>query len=51
MIFFLYTAKDSFQQKIYFDKVFWLVSKRKLEIIYSKFVLELLSGNFNTIKI
>ena len=50
MIFFLYTTKDSFQQKIYFDKVFWLVNKCKLEIFYSKFVLELLSRNFNTIK-
>ena len=49
---FLYTTKDSFQQKIYFDKAFWLVNKRKLQIFYSKVVVkELLRGNFNTIKI
>ena len=50
--FFLCMTKDSFQQKIYFDKPFWLVNKRKLEIFYSKIVVkELLRGNFNTIKI
>ena len=53
--FFLCTTKDSFQQKIYFDKLFWqikLVNKCKLETFYSKVVLkEILRGNFNTIKI
>ena len=50
--FFLCTTKDSFQQKIYFDKTFWSVNKRKLEMFYSKIVVkELLRGNFNTIKI
>ena len=49
---FLCTTKDSFQQKIYFDKSFWLVNKCKLEMFYSKVVVkELLRGNFNTIKI
>ena len=46
------TTKDSFQQKICFDKAFWLVNKLKLEIFYSRIVVkELLRGNFNTIKI
>ena len=50
--FFLCTTKDSFQQKIYFDKSFWLVNKCKLEMFYSKVVVkELLRGNFNTFKI
>ena len=50
--FFLCTTKDSFQQKIYFDKAFWLGNKRKLEIFYSKIVVKkLLRGDFNTIKI
>ena len=31
--FFLCTTKDSFQQKIYFDKSFWLVNKCKLEML------------------
>ena len=49
--YFLCTIKDSFQQKIYSDKAFWLINKRKLEIFYSKIVVtELLRGNFNTIK-
>ena len=50
--FFLCTTKYSFQQKIYFDKSFWLVNKCKLEMFYSKVVVkELLRGNFNTFKI
>ena len=49
VIFFLCTTKDSFQQKIYFDKTFWLVNKHKLEIFYSKVVVkEHLKGNVNT---
>ena len=52
MIFFLCTTKDSFQQKIYIDKAFWLVNKHKLEIFYSKVVVKkILRGNFNTINI
>ena len=50
--FFLCTKKESFQQKMYFDKSFWLVNKCKLEMFYSKVVVkELLRGNFNTFKI
>ena len=50
--FFLCTTKDSFQQKIYFDKSFWLVNKCKLEMFHSKVVVKELSReNFNTIKI
>ena len=50
--FFLCTKKDSFQQKMYFDKSFWLVNKCKLEMFYSKVVVkEPLRGNFNTFKI
>ena len=49
---FFYARPDSFQQKIYFDKSFWLVNKCKLEMFYSKVVVkELLRGNFNTFKI
>ena len=50
--FFSMYNKNSYQQKIYFDKAFWLVNKCKLEIFYSKIVVkELLRGTFNTIKI
>lgn len=50
--FFLCTKKDSFLQKIIFDEAFWLVNKRKLELIYSKVVVkEFLRGSFNTIEI
>ena len=42
--FFLCTTKDSFQQKIYFDKSFWSVNKYKLEMFYSKVVVKELLG-------
>ena len=49
--FFLCTTKDSFQQKIYFDKSFWLVNKCKLEMFYSKVVVkELLREMFILLK-
>ena len=38
--FFLCNTKDSFQQKINFDKSFWLVNKCKLEMFYSKIVVK-----------
>ena len=49
---FLCTTKDSFQLRIYFDKKFWSVEKRKLEVFYLKIIVKhLLRGNFNTVKI
>ena len=49
--FFLCTKKESFQQKMYFDKSFWLVNKCKLEMFYSKVVVkELLREMFILLK-
>ena len=50
-VIFFYARQDSFQQKIYFDKSFWLVNKCKLEMFYSKVVVkELLREMFILLK-
>ena len=49
--FFLCTTKYSFQEKIYFDKSFWLVNNCNLEMFYSKVVVkEILRETLITLK-